>query len=92
MNEINREQFVQRCKKSMPYPIGDQALADFEDFLKKYENQYASVRRLQVLVYLHKESFEGHPILIFDNEKLQKAFYEMGEDLPEEFAAFTFEQ
>lgn len=89
---MTKEEFIERTKKSRPYPLGDEALIEFEAFLEEHKNEFQSVRILQTLVKLNVDEYDGHRILIFDHPKIQKAFDAMASDLPEEFYGFTFAQ
>ena len=89
MREIKKEEFIERCKKSVPYPLGDKALADFYGFLKKHQDTASAARLLQ-LCKEKEERFDGHPVMIFDSFLLQLAFRQMCEDLPKEFYDFSF--
>lgn len=89
MREINKEEFVERCKKSVPYPLGDEALHSFYTFLEEHK-ETESAQRLLDLSRSKEEIFEGHPILLFDTYLIQLAFKQMCSDLPQEFYDFTF--
>ena len=91
MEKIDKETFLKRCALSHPYPVGDEALISYYEFFKQYEEKYHSVRVLVTLMHLNEVDFEGHRVVIFDKPRLQQAYYEMGEDIPEAFAQFLFE-
>lgn len=89
MRQISKEEFIERCRKSVPYPLGDEALTSFYEFLENHQ-ETGSAKRLLELCRSKEEMFEGHPILIFDSFLMQLAFKQMCEDLPDEFYDFSF--
>lgn len=89
---LSREEFIERTKKSVPYPLGDAALDDFYAFLEKNRTAWSVCARMLVLAKLNEDTFRGSRVLLFDTPKLQKTFKELIETIPEEFAAYTFHQ
>ncbi|MFA1014058.1 hypothetical protein [Dubosiella newyorkensis] len=91
MKKITRAELIERSNKSHPYPVGDEALQSYYHFFEQYSSIH-EVRVLVTLMKLNEVDFEGHRLVIFDTSKLQRAYQEMGEVIPEEFAKFLFEQ
>ncbi len=90
MKQITQEELIERTKNSDPYPVGEPALSRYYAFFKQYDSIH-EVRVLATLMRLNEVEYEGCRLVIFDKPKLQRAYYEMGERIPEAFAAFLFE-
>lgn len=89
MKKIDRQELIERTKHSHPYPVGDEALDSYYTFFKQYDHIH-EVRVLAVLMKLNEVECEGHRIVLFDHPRLQQAYQEMGETIPQEFTDFIF--